>query len=41
MAIEIKFELEESDLEYFRNVMKKAQSVAKNLNESQILSVPD
>ena len=33
-----KFELKESDLEYFRDVMKKAQSGAKNLNESQILS---
>jgi len=38
MAVDIKFTLEESDLDYFRNVMKKAQGVAKNLNEQQILS---
>jgi len=38
MAVEIKFTLEDSDLDYFRDVMKKAQSAAKSLNEQQILS---
>ncbi|PCI59753.1 MAG: hypothetical protein COB35_10725 [Gammaproteobacteria bacterium] len=38
MAFEIKFTLEESDLGYFRDVMTKAQKVAKNLDEQQILS---
>lgn len=38
MSVEIKFTLEDSDLDYFRDVMKKAQSGAKNLDEQQILS---
>jgi uncharacterized membrane protein YkvA (DUF1232 family) len=37
MALEIKFTLNEPDLEYFRGVMKKAQSVVKNISDSQIL----
>jgi len=37
MAFEIKFELQDSDLEYFRDVMKKAQSGAKGLDETKIL----
>ena len=38
MAFEVKFELQESDLEYFKDVMNKAQAGAKNLSEQQILS---
>lgn len=38
MAFEIKFELKDSDLDYFRNVMEKAQDVAKDLSEAQILA---
>ena len=38
MAFEVKFELKESDLEYFREVMRKAQAGTKNLDENQILS---
>ncbi|WDE00023.1 YkvA family protein [Thalassomonas actiniarum] len=38
MAFEVKFELEESDLEYFREVMRKAQAGTKALDEGQILS---
>jgi uncharacterized membrane protein YkvA (DUF1232 family) len=37
MAFEVKFDLEESDLDYFRDVMKKALAGSKGLNESQIL----
>lgn len=38
MAYEVTFELTESDLEHFRDVMRKAQSGAKNLSELDILS---
>ncbi|WDE12802.1 YkvA family protein [Thalassomonas haliotis] len=38
MAFEVKFELKESDLEYFREVMRKAQAGTKTLDESQILN---
>ncbi|WDE06359.1 DUF1232 domain-containing protein [Thalassomonas viridans] len=38
MAFEVKFELKESDLEYFREVMRKAQAGSKALDENQILS---
>ena len=38
MSLEIKFTLEDSDLGYFREVMSKAQQVAKNLTDEQILS---
>ncbi len=38
MAFEVTFELKESDLEHFRDVMRKAQSGAKNLSEQEILS---
>lgn len=37
MAFEVKFNLEESDLDYFRDVMKKAQAGTKTLDEAQIL----
>lgn len=37
MAIEVTFELQDSDLEHFRTVMRQAQSGAKKLNESTIL----
>ena len=37
MAFEIKFELQDSDLEYFRDVMKKAQRGAKSVDEAKIL----
>ena len=38
MAFEVTFELKESDLEHFRNVMREAQSGAKNLSEEKILT---
>ena len=38
MAIEVKFTLNDSDLEYFRDVMKQAQGNVKKLNESDILA---
>ena len=38
MAFEVTFELKESDLEHFRNVMRQAKSGAKNLNEADILA---
>jgi len=38
MAFEVTFELKESDLEHFRDVMRKAQSGAKQLSEAEILS---
>jgi uncharacterized membrane protein YkvA (DUF1232 family) len=38
MAFEVKFELTESDLEYFRDVMHKAQTGAKQLSEQEILA---
>ncbi len=38
MAFEVTFELKESDLEHFRDVMRKAQAGAKKLSEEDILS---
>lgn len=38
MTIEVKFELNDADLEHFRTVMKEAQSAAKNLNEASVLA---
>lgn len=38
MAFEITFELKESDLDYFRNVMREAKSEAKSLTEAEILA---
>jgi len=38
MAFEVTFELKESDLEHFRNVMRQAKSGAKNLSEAEILA---
>ena len=38
MAFEVKFELKDSDLEYFRDVMHKAQAGAKQLSEQDILA---
>ncbi len=38
MAFEVTFELKESDLEHFRNVMRQAQSGAKNLSEQEVLA---
>ena len=38
MAFEVKFELTESDLDHFRDVMRKAQSGATELSEAVILS---
>ena len=37
MAFEVKFELTETDLEYFRDVMRKAQAGANKLSEQEIL----
>lgn len=37
MALEITFELSESDLEHFRNVMVKARESANSLNEQEIV----
>ncbi|MFT5164048.1 MAG: uncharacterized membrane protein YkvA (DUF1232 family), partial [Alteromonadaceae bacterium] len=37
MAFEIKFELQDSDLDYFREVMRKALAGAEKLEEAQIL----
>ena len=36
MALDITFTLQDSDLEYFRDVMRKAQSGATNLDENEI-----
>jgi uncharacterized membrane protein YkvA (DUF1232 family) len=38
MAFEVKFELTESDLDYFRDVMHKAQAGAKKLSDEEILT---
>jgi uncharacterized membrane protein YkvA (DUF1232 family) len=38
MAFEVKFELTESDLEHFRDVMRKAQAGAEQLSELEILA---
>lgn len=38
MAFEVKFELTESDLEHFRDVMRKAQAGAEQLSEQEILA---
>lgn len=38
MAFTVSFELKESDLEHFRNVMRKAKDGAKVLSEDQILA---
>ncbi|NQY47524.1 MAG: DUF1232 domain-containing protein [Colwellia sp.] len=38
MAFEVKFELTDSDLEHFRDVMRKAQTSAKQLSEQEILA---
>ncbi|GLX79603.1 hypothetical protein tinsulaeT_29430 [Thalassotalea insulae] len=38
MAFEVTFELKESDLEHFRDVMRKAQSGAEKLSEQEILA---
>ncbi|MCO4800077.1 MAG: DUF1232 domain-containing protein [Colwelliaceae bacterium] len=38
MAFEVTFELKESDLDHFRDVMRKAQSGAKGLSEESILA---
>ncbi|MFT4928723.1 MAG: uncharacterized membrane protein YkvA (DUF1232 family) [Phenylobacterium sp.] len=38
MAFEIKFELQDSDLDYFREVMRKALAGAEKLEEASILS---
>lgn len=38
MAFEVTFELKESDLEYFRDVMRASKSEAKNLTEAEILA---
>lgn len=37
MAFEVKFELKDSDLDHFRDVMRKAQAGAKQLSEQSIL----
>ncbi|WP_068544720.1 YkvA family protein [Thalassotalea crassostreae] len=38
MTFEVSFELQDSDLEHFRDVMRKAQDGAKNLSEQVILA---
>ena len=38
MALDIIFTLQDNDLEYFREVMRKAQTGMVNLNEQEILS---
>ena len=38
MAFEVTFELKESDLEHFRNVMRESKSGAQSLSESEILA---
>jgi uncharacterized membrane protein YkvA (DUF1232 family) len=38
MAFEVTFELKESDLDHFRNVMRQAQSGAKKLSEEDVLT---
>ncbi|WP_448569355.1 YkvA family protein [Thalassotalea ganghwensis] len=38
MAFEVTFELKESDLDHFRDVMRKAQDGAKKLSEQEILT---
>lgn len=37
MAFEVKFELKDSDMDHFREVMRKAQAGAKQLSEQSIL----
>jgi len=37
MAFEVTFELKESDLDHFRDVMRKAQDGAKQLSEEEVL----
>jgi len=38
MAFEVTFELKESDLEHFRNVMRESKSGSKSLSEADILA---
>ncbi len=38
MAFEVKFELTETDLDHFRDVMHKAQAGAKQISEQEILA---
>ena len=38
MAFEVKFELKDSDMDHFRDVMLKAQAGAKQLSEQDILA---
>jgi len=38
MAFEVKFELKDSDMDHFRDVMRKAQAGAKQLSEQDILA---
>jgi len=38
MAFEVTFELKESDLEHFRNVMRQSKSGTKSLSETEILA---
>jgi uncharacterized membrane protein YkvA (DUF1232 family) len=38
MAVEVKFELSDADLEHFRGVMHKAQEGAKQISEQEILA---
>mgnify|MGYP001942394509 FL=1 len=38
MAFEVTFELKESDLDHFRDVMRKAQDGAKKISEAEILA---
>ncbi|WP_223270343.1 hypothetical protein [Colwellia sp. C1TZA3] len=37
MAFEVTFELKESDLEYFRDVMRQSRLGGKNLTEAEII----
>jgi uncharacterized membrane protein YkvA (DUF1232 family) len=38
MAIDITFNLQDSDLEYFRDVMRKSQAKTGDLNENEVLN---
>jgi hypothetical protein len=38
MAFEVSFELKESDLAYFRDVLRESKLGAKNLTEAEILA---
>ena len=38
MAFEVTFELKESDLDHFRDIMRKAQSEAAKLSEQDIIN---